>query len=78
MQKILQRTRLTGSGNLRVFSVTAESAPAYLLTLSSEAADVLATALAPVLDGRKLPSHTEWVLFQEEAAAILAAALEPT
>jgi hypothetical protein len=29
--------------------------------------------LAPILADRKLPSPTEWVLFQSEAVAILAA-----
>jgi hypothetical protein len=73
LQELLRKNRFPPEGHLRVFGVVAESSPAYLLTLSPEAAAVLMEVLAPILADRKLPSPTEWVLFQSEAVAILAA-----
>lgn len=72
LRELLEKHHITGETSLRVSGVVADSLPAYLVTLSSDAAKVLIDELAPILASRTLPSPIEWVIFHSEAIAILA------
>jgi hypothetical protein len=71
LDQLLRKSQYAGPRHVKVVAVGLESSPVYLVSLGADAAKVLGNALAPVLGTRSQPSPTSWVLFRNDATAIL-------
>jgi hypothetical protein len=74
LHKLLRKNHFTGAEHVNVFVLGRKATPVYILTLGADVAKVLTDLLDPVLGKRTQSSLTEWVLFRDDAEAILKAA----
>jgi regulator of extracellular matrix RemA (YlzA/DUF370 family) len=76
LHQLLRKNHFAGVGHISVLVVGPKTTPVYRVTLDTDSAKVLGELLDALLGRRTQPSPTEWVLFRDDAAAILKAAAD--
>jgi hypothetical protein len=73
LHQLLRKNHFAGEGCINVLVMGPKTTPVYRVTLDADSAKVLGELLSAVLGKLTQPSPTEWVLFRDDAAAILKA-----